>query len=65
MKREWLIELRKSKQLTQEDVADSCDVVGYTISCIETGKRRPSVELAMKLAKLLNFRWEKFYVDDR
>ena len=61
MKREWLIEKRKIKKISQEDLANKCDVSQVTIARIEAGERRPSPELAKKIADVLNFSWTKFY----
>lgn len=61
LKRTWLIELRQKKSLSQEEVAKLCDTTQMTISNIENGIRRPSPNLAQKLAKVLKFDWTKFY----
>lgn len=63
MKREWLIEKRKNKKISQEELAKKCDVAQVTIARIEAGERRPSPELAKKIADVLNFSWTKFYED--
>lgn len=63
MKREWLIEKRKIKKISQEDLANKCEVSQVTIARIEVGERRPSPELAKKIADVLNFSWTKFYED--
>ena len=63
MKREWLIEKRKNKKISQEELAKKCDVAQVTIARIENGERRPSPELAKKIADVLNFSWTKFYED--
>lgn len=61
LKREWLVELRQKKELSQEELAKICDTTQMTISNIENGARRPSPDLAQKLAKALKFNWTKFY----
>lgn len=61
MKREWLIELRIKKKFTQEQLAEVCGTTQMTVSNIENGTRRPSTDLAQKLAKALKFKWTKFY----
>lgn len=61
MKREWLTDLRQKKKLSQEELAKLCDTTQMTISNIENGARRPSPDLAQKLAKVLKFNWTKFY----
>jgi len=47
-------ELRKELGLRQEDVAEQTGVTRQTINAIENDKYSPTLELAMKLAKLLN-----------
>ena len=61
MKREWFVNLRNKKKLTQEKLAKLCETTQITISHIENGDRRPSPELAQKLAKILKFKWTRFY----
>ncbi len=63
LKRKWLIEKRKIKKLSQEDLANKCEVSQVTIARIEAGERRPSPKLAKKIADVLNFSWTKFYED--
>ncbi|HZK88192.1 MAG TPA: helix-turn-helix transcriptional regulator [Anaerovoracaceae bacterium] len=47
-------ELRKMQNLRQEDLADKVNVTRQTINAIENNKYDPTLELAMKLASLLN-----------
>ncbi|NFO11865.1 helix-turn-helix transcriptional regulator [Clostridium botulinum] len=47
-------ELRKSLKFRQEDLANELGVTRQTINAIENEKYNPTLELAMKLAKLLN-----------
>lgn len=60
-KRKWLIKERESKHKSQEQLAEECNVTQMAISNIENGYRRPSPELAKKIAKALDFEWTKFY----
>ncbi|WP_027399414.1 helix-turn-helix transcriptional regulator [Anaerovorax odorimutans] len=46
-------ELRKSIGLRQEDIAKELGVTRQTINAIENDKYNPTLELAMKLARLL------------
>jgi putative transcriptional regulator len=46
-------QLRKSAGLRQEDLASLLDVSRQTIIAIENDKYNPTLELAMKLARLL------------
>jgi transcriptional regulator with XRE-family HTH domain len=54
MKRDWLITLRKNKNLTQADVADSIFIDRAYYSQIESGTRNPSVDISRNLAKVLD-----------
>lgn len=56
-----LKELRSDKGLTQEEVAEKCNVLRTTISMIESGINNPSVELAKRLGEILNVDWKEFY----
>ena len=44
-----LKELRTAKGMTQEQLAKECEVQRTTITMIEIGENKPSVELAKKL----------------
>jgi len=46
-------ELRKSKKLSQEDLAKACEVSRQTINAIENNKYDPSLALAFQLAENL------------
>lgn len=54
--------LRKELKLRQEDLAKAVGVTRQTINAIENNKYDPSLELAMKLAKLLNIPLEKLFI---
>ena len=56
-----LKELRTDKGYTQEELASKCDVLRTTISMIESGINKPSVELAKKLGEILNVDWKGFF----
>ncbi|KKG66244.1 helix-turn-helix transcriptional regulator [Methanosarcina mazei] len=47
-------ELRKQIGLRQEDIAKELKVTRQTINAIENNKYNPTLELAMRLAKLFN-----------
>jgi putative transcriptional regulator len=53
--------LRKELGLRQEDVANRVGVTRQTIIAIENDRYNPSLELAMKLAKLLNTPVEEIF----
>lgn len=62
-----MIDLRKmrtEKGMTQDALAREVGVIRQTISNIECGVNRPSPELAMRIAEVLEFNWAEFYTKD-
>lgn len=59
--RDWLLNIRKAKNMTHDDVATKCSITRQFYSMIENGNRRPSVEIAKLIAKALDFEWTRFY----
>lgn len=62
-KRDWLINYRNKKGLSQMQVAKQIGVSQQMYNYIENNKRNPSTNLAKKIADVLNFSWTKFYED--
>lgn len=60
----WLKEQRKKAGLSSKEIAIACGVSYAHYNFIESGKRRPSPELAQKLGKLIGFDWRLFYEDE-
>jgi putative transcriptional regulator len=58
-----LKELREKAGLTQQELADQCNVIRQTISNIECELSRPSVETAKLIAKVLDISWTDFFAD--
>lgn len=54
-------ELRKNSGFRQEDLANTLGVTRQTINAIENEKYNPTLELAIKLAKLLNTTVEELF----
>ena len=54
-------QLRKQAGLRQEDMADQLGVSRQTIIAIENDKYNPTLELAMKMAKLLGKKVEDIF----
>lgn len=54
---------RIKKGLTQKQLAEQCGVIRQTISSIERGVNKPSIELAKKLGEILEIDWTKFFTD--
>ena len=55
--------IREEAGLTQEQLAAECNVIRQTISNIECGISRPSVETAKLIAKVLKISWTDFFSD--
>lgn len=55
-------ELRKQFGFRQEDIAVTLGVTRQTINAIENEKYNPTLELAMKLAKLLNTTVDELFI---
>ncbi|MGJ9459996.1 helix-turn-helix domain-containing protein [Oceanobacillus sp. CF4.6] len=55
MKRKWLIQYRKSKNLTQEHVASAAFIDRAYYSLVENGKRNPGLSVAHNIGSVLNF----------
>ena len=58
-------QLRKEAGLRQEDMANELGVSRQTIVAIENDKYKPTLELAMKIAKFLELHVDEvFFLDD-
>ena len=55
-------QLRKSEGLRQEDMAKKLGVSRQTIIAIENDKYNPTLELAMKIARLLQLHVEEIFI---
>ena len=55
-------QLRKSEGLRQEDMAKILGVRRQTIIAIENDKYNPTLELAMKIARLLRLHVEEIFI---
>ena len=58
-------ELRKSMKISQQELADRCNVTRQTINAIENEKYDPSLQLAFDLAKNLNTTVDKLFISDK
>ena len=54
--------LRKSKKISQSELAKSLEVTRQTISSLETGKYNPSIILAFKIAKFFDLKVEDIFI---
>jgi putative transcriptional regulator len=64
-KQEWLINLRNTLELTQEQVATEAGISRVYYNMIESGLRKPSVKAAQGIAKAFNIDWWIFFEDKR
>ena len=55
-------QIRKSEGLRQEDMAKILGVSRQTIIAIENDKYNPTLELAMKIARLLQLHVEEIFI---
>ncbi|MFS9149354.1 helix-turn-helix transcriptional regulator [Streptococcus infantis] len=55
-------QLRKSEGLRQEDMAKILGVSRQTIIAIENDKYNPTLELALKIARLLRLHVEEIFI---
>ena len=60
--RKWLIELRKG--YTQTQIAEAVGITQQMYSAVELGVRRPSVDVAKKIAAVMGFKWTRFFEDE-
>lgn len=61
--RKWLFDIRLRKKLTQESIAKEVKITRTYYTQIENGDRRPSVEVAKRIAVCLDFDWTIFFDD--
>lgn len=61
----WLRDMRIGAKKTLRDVAKEAEVSECYVSQIETGERRPSVEVAKRIAAVLGFEWTRFFEEEK
>lgn len=59
--RNWLIAIRKEKNLSQADVSRAAGIAQPSYCNIENGERGIAVNTAKKIAAVLGFDWTRFY----
>lgn len=57
-----LEEIRKSRGMTQEELANILEVSRQTIGSLENGRYNPSIILAFKIAKFFNLTIEDIFI---
>ena len=60
--RKWLIDIRNGR--SQAQIAEAVGITQQMYSAIELGERRPSVEVAKKIASVMGFNWTRFFEDE-
>ncbi|EDL63894.1 helix-turn-helix domain-containing protein [Bacillus sp. SG-1] len=63
-KRTWLITLRKERKFTQQQIADKAFIDRSYYAQIEKGERKPSDDVAKKIANILEFHFSAFSMDE-
>lgn len=61
----WLVKAREDKKMSQCDLAKEVGLSQQAISTYENGERTPSVDTAKAIAKVLGFKWTKFFDDKK
>ena len=56
-----LEEIRKQREITQEELASALEVSRQTISSLEKGRYNPSIILAFKIARYFNMHMKSRY----
>jgi putative transcriptional regulator len=56
-------ELRRIKNITQQDLADAVDVTRATIIALEKGSYNPSLELAFRLARFFKSNIQEIFYE--
>ena len=57
-----LEEIRKARNMLQEELADALEVSRQTISSLENGRYNPSIILAFKIARLFGMAIEDIFI---
>lgn len=57
-----LEEIRKQRDIKQDELADALEVSRQTISSIENGRYNPSILLAFKIAKYFGYSIEEIFI---
>lgn len=57
-------ELRKMKKLSQQELADLCEVTRQTVNAIENDKYDPTLQLAFSLSKYLDTTVDDLFISE-
>jgi putative transcriptional regulator len=61
IKREWMKEARKELGITTREIAEAFGISFQHYNDIENGRRNPSIELSIKMAKFFEIPVEQFW----
>lgn len=61
---DWFKKIREEKNFTLSKVSKETGISLCYLSQIESGKRKPSVEIAKKIANFLDFKWTLFFNEE-
>ena len=64
MMREWMVQARNAKGMSQADVAKQSGIVQQSYQLIEKGVNRPRIETAQRIGAVLGIPWLRFYEDE-
>lgn len=62
MMKNRLEELRKNKNVTQEELAAALEVSRQTIGSLENGRYNPSILLAFRIARFFDMQIEEIFI---
>ena len=54
--------IRKSRKISQAELAEALEVTRQTISSLENGRYNPSINLAFKIARFFNMTVEEIFI---
>lgn len=63
--RSKLIELRKEKGLTQQQIAKLLNISRACYSNYENGSRNPNFKIILEMKKIFNVKEDKFFLKDK
>ena len=63
--RKMLIERRKQKKLTQQDMADKLNIARTTYNSYELGTAVPSVDKALEIKRILKYKNDDLFYDEK
>lgn len=60
-----IVEYRKQKNITQQDMADLLGISNVTLHHYETGKRNIPYDIAKQIAEILNKRVDEIFLPEK